>query len=589
MTRHTSPIDPRGFSFPVAMERIKPAPQVCELRQALDRAVVGEGAALSDFWRKNTSPCEADELAKVLRALRKVAGSIGDNAGRIEWAGMSEHDQVGTIVLDPALATGDYPVPGYRFDYLVGVVAREALHTTEWTGRVWRNLDAASLGHDGMEKVVFQKFVHHAEQVFVDLAAACSILGLYCQWAKTVSLGRDLPVPGGSGPSVDELFQLWWAGHEVRSGNDSATLLEPYRRPMELLGDLVGELEQVAAADQGPVSRCKKRSELYRACWGELGEAVRPLRVVDRTLVWTASGDSEVLRGRQAKRKSSSLSPHLAQDVEERLSVYSTDLTPVIRSVVGDADVVQPTSRWDFNVRANPVIDQHLVARLKVIFQTYADRKIRVSRGLTSGRIDSRRLYRAPINGKCFLEKHSVPSLNWNICLLVDASGSLRGPRWRMVEDTVGTLHKAFGDFQNKLHAYAYFEVDGVCMISKLIKEGTLLSVPPNGRTASGQALIAAAHLMGGGGTRNFMIHVTDGESNFGCDVSWGLKFCEQQGIGLVTLGCAYKDREGLREQYGRSIQFLDHYGQLPSALERLLKWTFVYGEKGASRPLRAQ
>jgi hypothetical protein len=32
--------------------------------------------------------------------------------------------------------------------------------------------------------------------------------------------------------------------------------------------------------------------------------------------------------------------------------------------------------------------------------------------------------------------------------------------------------------------------------------------------------------------------------------------------------------------QYGRSIQFVDHYGQLPRAIERLLRHTFLYGNK---------
>jgi hypothetical protein len=32
--------------------------------------------------------------------------------------------------------------------------------------------------------------------------------------------------------------------------------------------------------------------------------------------------------------------------------------------------------------------------------------------------------------------------------------------------------------------------------------------------------------------------------------------------------------------QYGKTIQFLDHFQQLPQTIERLLKWTFLYGKK---------
>jgi hypothetical protein len=61
-------------------------------------------------------------------------------------------------------------------------------------------------------------------------------------------------------------------------------------------------------------------------------------------------------------------------------------------------------------------------------------------------------------------------------------------------------------------------------MISRLIRDRQLLSVPPSGQTASGQALIAVAHFMPKGRKRNLLIHVTDGESNLGCDVGYGIE-----------------------------------------------------------------
>ena len=117
-------------------------------------------------------------------------------------------------------------------------------------------------------------------------------------------------------------------------------------------------------------------------------------------------------------------------------------------------------------------------------------------------------------------------------------------------------------------------------MISQLIRGRQLLSVPPSGQTASGQAIIAVAYFMPKGRKRNLLIHVTDGESNLGCDVRYGIEYCHKQKIHLVTLGCAYKDRQAMLRQYGKSMQFVDHYGQLPRAIERLLKHTFLYGNK---------
>lgn len=65
-----------------------------------------------------------------------------------------------------------------------------------------------------------------------------------------------------------------------------------------------------------------------------------------------------------------------------------------------------------------------------------------------------------------------------------------------MVENAVANIHKALTGFQNHLQAFAYFEKDGILMISQLIKNNRIQSVPPSGLTASGQAIIAAAWLM---------------------------------------------------------------------------------------------
>src|SRR3990172_9291522 len=77
-----------------------------------------EFEGISAFWRKNVSFVESTELANVLRALRKIAGHIGQNVARIEWAGMSHAGQ-GAIVLDPDIVLGRYPIPFKKLDYLV--------------------------------------------------------------------------------------------------------------------------------------------------------------------------------------------------------------------------------------------------------------------------------------------------------------------------------------------------------------------------------------------------------------------------------------------------------------------------------------
>jgi hypothetical protein len=75
---------------------------------------------------------------------------------------------------------------------------------------------------------------------------------------------------------------------------------------------------------------------------------------------------------------------------------------------------------------------------------------------------------------------------------------------------------------------------------------------------------------------RKLLINVTDGESNLGLPVQAGIDFCHREHITLITLGCGCKDLPVMREQYGNTIQFIQSFRQLPHAVERLLRWSFM-------------
>ncbi|MEW5735279.1 MAG: vWA domain-containing protein [Thermodesulfobacteriota bacterium] len=537
--------------------------------------------ALSSFWRKNSSTQEPTELANLLRALRKVAGHLGPNVGRIEYLGMS-HGDPAAIVVDPAMVMGQYPVPGKKTDYLVGLVVHEALLQMEWSERVFKNLLPDFRKMPRLALVIFQKLVQTGESIYVDRIADRTILGRYVEKTRGRALMEASAKLRTEILTVDALLYLWWVG---TWGKNIERLLEPvYEPPLIHLRGLSEELRHAYDRSPSVTDRAALRADLYRGAWQAVGDICLNLTLLDRRLVWHPD---ELIRvtGHNPERRITNvprkvvLSANLAREIEATLAVNSADITPIIRGIVGhDNPDVAPTSRWDFNIPAHPVVDRRMVARLSAVFTQYARRKKIQSRGLTSGRVDRRRLWRAPVNGRCFSQTDTLPVVDWNVTLLLDATGSMRGNKWRMVENTVGNLHRALLGFPNRLSAYAYFEIDGICMISRLIQGKKLLSVPPAGQTASGQAILAAAYFMPRDARRKVMIHVTDGESNFGVDVQVALDFCRREKISLITLGCGVKDKKLMTAQYGKSIQFLQSFGQLPQAVERLLKWTFLYG-----------
>jgi len=519
-------------------------------------------------------------LANLLRALRKVAGHLGRNVGRIDYAGMSpvtEED----ILLEPSLVMGRYPVPPEKVDFLVGIVTHEALHRIEWSNRVWKLLEPMFQRLAPLENVIFQKVVSIGEDIYVDHVADQTVFGLYTravreQFLSDIEKGLRKPPP-----SLERLLYCWLG---LTFGRN--TVLDEnhdMQEPLKILQSLAESLCGIDRAALSVTKRCQTRAQAFTRVWPQLKKNLKTLKVLDKTLYWypsTISGRrSGTTRSDAVQGPRSQLPQDLAREIEMELAAHSPDLTPIIRSVVGeDDDSVVPISRLDFTIPAHPMIDRRLVSRLRAIFLSYAGADLVTSRGLVFGRVDRRRLYRAPVTGRCFKQVDRVLKLDWSVTLLMDASGSMRGGKWRMVENTVANLHRALSGYQNRLEAYAYYEADGICMISKLIKGKQVMSVPPSGQTASGQALIAAAYLMPKDRQRNILIHVTDGESNFGCDVKYGIDYCQQQKIHLITLGCGYKDREAMNRQYGKTIQFLQHFGQLPQAMERLFKWTFLYG-----------
>ena len=147
---------------------------------------VGEGN-LSEFWRKNTSNIEATELANLLRALRKVSGTLGRNVGDIVYAGMSKSPG-DSIILDPEYVIGEYPVSPGKVDYLVGLVVHQALHKTEWSDLVWTGVEKEKPDMKVRDKVILSKIVRVGEDIYVDSISERSILGLYNSKARKVGM-----------------------------------------------------------------------------------------------------------------------------------------------------------------------------------------------------------------------------------------------------------------------------------------------------------------------------------------------------------------------------------------------------------------
>ncbi|RLJ01392.1 MAG: hypothetical protein DRP08_05565, partial [Candidatus Aenigmatarchaeota archaeon] len=145
---------------------------------------------------------------------------------------------------------------------------------------------------------------------------------------------------------------------------------------------------------------------------------------------------------------------------------------------------------------------------------------------------------------------------------------------WYNVQKTFASLFEAAKGYHNKVQLYAYYEQAGRCFISTLLKGNRLYTLSPRGKTPSGQAIIGVAmNMLRDAKRNNLLIHITDGESNCGIDVSEAIRYCKKKLINLVTIGCGYNEsiREYLKDTY-KDIYFMKDFSQLPDAIEYLLK-----------------
>jgi hypothetical protein len=234
----------------------------------------------------------------------------------------------------------------------------------------------------------------------------------------------------------------------------------------------------------------------------------------------------------------------------------------------------------------NAQADTALVKRLEKIFHE-REALIRKSRrrhyrkGLFEGRLDPRRLYRVPLDGRVFKNRETPsPVYLWHICLVADASASMTGKSafnvpWRTAEKTFIALAKASEGFRNSLDIFAYNAEQKVCSLTQLYHGGQLYTVVPTGRTPSGQAITAAALRLKKKGTRSMIIHITDGASNCGLPLKEAVDYCLKNNIDVFTIGCDcnQQTRDFLREAFPTErLFFMENIHYLAEGIERLFK-----------------
>jgi len=556
-------------------------------RAATERFVILGDEGFSEFWRRDKSPIEPLELAKLLTAMRKMAAFVGRNVGDIVWSGMEVEN---AIAIDPSPIMGTYPVPAAKADLMVGITIQEAFKKIEWSHRVHAQTKER-LAIPAKYEYKFNLIMDIFEDVYVDGLSNKSVFGYYTEIARTWRIyknARELISP----PTVSELLHIWWKmaadrdenlyrdGYKDRSVGglvERGSLDRFYQKPIDLLNTMVPGLRTECPEIHGVAERCAYRVDLYAAMWPGILKFIRfwPGDRGDRALVPDVCDDDMAQEEEDRKAVKATIVSY-GQLIERAIPNKRRDFTDEIKNNVSDPDNSVPIEGSDIVMLAKDRIDPLLLRRLEQVVRAAAQRQSKFNRGLKSGKIHRRRLYRAHTTGAVFQQKQHEFELKNDIILLVDATGSMADPtKWDKAEVIYQTLFTAIASFNRNARIFAYNEVKQTCRITELFRAGRMLTILPHGQTASGEAIIATAISTRGHRRRRLILHITDGASNWGCGVEDAISYCDRHGISLLTIGigCSPSSRQSLKSEYGKLVQFLDDTDDLPRMFGTLLNY----------------
>jgi len=551
----------------------------------IERFHISGEKGYSEYWRRDKSPVDVLELAKVLRGIRKISSYVGRNIGEIVWAGMEFKNG---LSLDPTFMMGKYPLPAYKTDIAVGMAIHKGFQITEWSER-FKKMILQELALPPVYEFKFNLFFDMAEKIYSDLLSNRKMLGLYTEKHRGWELHekyKEFINP----PTVTELFHIWWKMAADRSGEkyredyvdasvggltERTSLEKFYKRPIKLLNSIVDRLKDECPEIPGVSERGNFRISLYKSIWEELLEYIKfwPGDRSDPFLLYDKFED-EIAKEEKEKKAVKSTIISFAEEIEKSLKKRTVDYTEEIKSIVINVDDVVHIEGNDIVMPAENRINKKLFNNIRLVIKSIAHRNVVYNRGLTTGKIDRRRLYRAATTGTVFKLKKDNFELKNNMILLADCTGSMSDPaKWDHAQGIFQTLFMAIKEFNKNARILGYNEVKDTCRITELYRKGRFYTVFTNGKTASGEAIIATVLSLKNNNKRPFLIHITDGASNWGCGVGEAIRFCEKKKINLLTLGigCSPSNKQALREEYGNMVEFADNIDRLPQLLRSLL------------------
>lgn len=216
--------------------------------------------------------------------------------------------------------------------------------------------------------------------------------------------------------------------------------------------------------------------------------------------------------------------------------------------------------------------------KLRRILQDFRTKRTKDFRGLLSGRVSARRLYRVAYGDQRVFQRRERPEeIDMVVCLLMDLSSSMAGDA-ELIEQVVCAITDAFTKEKLEFIALGYSNNGNKVMVPRLYDQETakvrLNLAGTWGSTPSYEGLaVAIAQLLRLGGTKKkVLFHFTDGVPNSGRSVEIPelLKQAKEKGIIAIHVGIGAGD--SIKYVYGDDALNIDDINSLPEVVDTVLR-----------------
>ncbi|HEY93042.1 MAG TPA: VWA domain-containing protein [Dehalococcoidia bacterium] len=512
--------------------------------------------SLSEQWRINKSEIKELEYVEILRSLRRLVAYhtkpydikyVTKAGARPFYAEHNVHKNIKPIIyINPKVVkdSHEFPLPGDKFDVLCGLTLHGLAHI------LIGSFDVSYKCWDDMSRLVMEV----GEEICADNYFAKNSK----QW-EYIRTARDF---------YGEVEMRCNTGNPLLDALTAYTSMIIYNKPVTDISEKGKELLPIIEREfhdltkRSPDNRARVYKEVARQIQERLG--LETQQSIDNYMGKGSREQAEKASDNMLKEwagDETSLTQKEAVEIEKLLAEEATDVSQLVSYLTSDL-----TDRSERYSRPNAVItknamtvsqqywepDEKLVKALLWLRNIKTSRDTVILRAQETGKIDKRRLYRAPIDGLVFRDTRTKKKMKKNIWLLMDNSSSMRSnaEMFKLCAAVKGVLPEA--------RIYSYHATYGRTEIIRLDSRRRMLSIKAVGDTPSGDAILFVGHLLqqARGG---LLIHFSDGAVNSGISIKGAYRVIEKKLPNVVLINSAndlwYLDSPHLRRIHNIHIK----------------------------------